>query len=201
MTTIAEVIEKFRKDRAPFEELPKITNEVERRASLYSPPQLIFTSTVVTELRSGLSTLQSAYPWDSGWASVQQQLLHVASLFGRVSPPFAITQQMVHRTIELIEACNQETYDGWTTCPRQLTQRDQDRVQEMVEALGPVVTSRPPDEARAWLIDLVAVAFFAPCTDALDDVDGDDDTAAILTRGLELAFSAAYLAGELWDQR
>ncbi|WP_329112107.1 hypothetical protein [Streptomyces sp. NBC_01353] len=61
--------------------------------------------------------------------------------------------------------------------------------------------TKPALEARAWLVDLVAVGFFAPYTEALDQVDDDAEATELLHCELEKAFSAAEFAGELWDQR
>ncbi|MFJ2766591.1 hypothetical protein [Streptomyces sp. NPDC087300] len=69
----------------------------------------------------------------------------------------------------------------------------------MIANLAPIVAGQPHAEARAILIDLVAIAFFAPATEACEELDAQDDAEFLLCE-VERAFSAALRAGEVGDQ-
>ncbi|WP_329112105.1 hypothetical protein [Streptomyces sp. NBC_01353] len=149
MATIVPVIREMLQRRALVEMRPEIAEVIERHNRLFRPSPL-FTPPVISELRSGLLAFQSpAYEMAQTWASRQRQLLRVASLFGTVNSPFAISSQMLQRTTEILNSIDQGLYVRSTRQPRELTEEDTERVHGMVALLAPVVMGRPHDEARA----------------------------------------------------
>ncbi|MEV7004356.1 hypothetical protein AB0N62_43080 [Streptomyces sp. NPDC093982] len=200
MATIHTVRKNLLERLALYRRQAEIAEIAAQRAGLYRP-QLLFTPPVLAALKSGLAAVQPAHQMNQSWAVHQQQLLRAASLFNQVGWPFAITHQMVQRTTDVLQSLDEERYSGLRSQDQKLTSEDQARVRSMVDALAPLVTGMPPDEARGLLVDLVAIGLFAPCTEAVDEIDDDDEAAEVLIRGLELAFSAALFAGALWDQR
>ncbi|MFC6064393.1 hypothetical protein [Streptomyces ochraceiscleroticus] len=164
-------------------------------------PSPAFSPSAVSELISRLTASHApTFELAQTWAACQSQLLQVTSLLDQMKSPFNITSQMLQRTNEIIRSIDQSMFDFLTEQPPPLTEKDQERVRELVDQLTEVAEAMPDDEGRAWIRDTAAIVFFAPATEAIDSV-GDEPATEMVISVLETAFIAAELAGELWDQR
>ena len=189
------------KQLAPYRRRQEIATSAAGQADLYDP-HLSLMPTVHAAWRCGLAAYQPpAYQLGLSWQEHQQQLLRVISLFEYMGWPFAITPQTVKHTSFALRKLDEAAYAGLCRQKQEFTSGDRARVSAIVNELALLLEDRPPDEARAFVVDAVAVLHLAPYTDAIDQIANDDEAARGVISSFELAFNAALLAGQLWDQR
>ncbi|MEV0537065.1 hypothetical protein [Kitasatospora sp. NPDC050463] len=176
-------------------------SELERSIATFARPESAVGTAAITQLNADLLALVNSPVAAMGrdWDARQRHLLRAASLWSQ-QPPAGLASQVFQRASEILKSVTGPAAERlMSNRPQDLTEADAQSVEAMVEGLMPISQGLPDDEARSWVIDLVAVWFFAPCTEAIDEASEEDAMALVIT-GLETAFSAAEFAGTLWDQ-
>ncbi|MFI6434471.1 hypothetical protein [Streptomyces sp. NPDC050759] len=107
------------------------------------------------------------------WTTLQQQLQKSLSLFEGLQPPI-YSRETLRDTRSLVASYEESRFTQLSDSLEALDDEDNDTIQTVIDRVSSVLTNLPPEQARRWRAELVAVLVLGDFREQTRDMSPED---------------------------